>query len=215
MVFVLRLRRLFEATEHHFAYPMTIQSRIANSDFSLRPFTESDEPAWQKLRLQNQQWLEPWNATDPQSGAAMSFYQWIHSLDSDAEEGNSVVLGMRYQGQLVGEISLGAIAYGSMRTGIVGYWIDRGHAGKGLTPLAVAVLADWAFFAEQGPHLHRLEIALLPENSNSRRVVEKVGFIYEGIRRRYMHVAGQWRDHETWSLIAEDVVGSVEARLMR
>jgi ribosomal-protein-alanine N-acetyltransferase len=56
-------------------------------------------------------------------------------------------------------------------------------------------------------------VALLPVNANSRRVVEKVGFRPEGIKRHYMHVAGQWRDHETWALLAEDVVGTVEAQL--
>jgi hypothetical protein len=30
-----------------------------------------------------------------------------------------------------------------------------------------------------------------------------------------MHVAGKWQDHETWSLLAEDVVGTVESRLVQ
>jgi ribosomal-protein-alanine N-acetyltransferase len=192
---------------------MSISSHVVKPGFALRPFRESDEPRWQKLRTQNHDWLEPWNASDPQSGVALTFAEWVRSIDEDAHAGKAVVLAMVDNGEIVGEVSLGAIAYGSLRSGIVGYWISQDHAGRGLTPLAVALLADWAFFSQQGPHLHRLEVALLPVNANSRRVVEKVGFIPEGLKRHYMHVAGQWRDHETWSLLAEDVVGTVESQL--
>jgi ribosomal-protein-alanine N-acetyltransferase len=176
---------------------------------------ESDEGQWQALRTRNHDWLAPWNSSDPMGGSPLTFSEWVRSLDEDGHKGAAAVFAMILNGKIVGEVSLGAISYGSLRTGIVGYWVDRDHAGQGLTPLAVALLADWAFFAQRGPHLHRLEVALLPINSNSRRVVEKLGFTREGIRRHYMHVAGKWQDHETWSLLAEDVVGTVESRLVQ
>ena len=66
------------------------------------------------------------------------------------------------------------------------------------------IIDGWAFCDPTGPRLHRMEIALLPENERSRRVACKVGCHYEGVRPRYMFVNGQWRDHETYSLFAED-----------
>ena len=118
--------------------------------------------------------------------------------------GRGVVFAIDYHEHIVGQISLGAIDLGSMRTGVIGYWVDQRYAGHGFAPMAVALLADWAFCDPTGPRLHRMEIALLPENERSRRVACKVGCHYEGVRPRYMFVNGQWRDHETYSLFAED-----------
>lgn len=109
---MLRFRRLFEPTDSNFAYPMSISSRVVRPSFALRPFREADEPRWQKLRTQNHDWLEPWNASDPQSGVALSFTEWVRSIDEDAHEGKAVVLAMVDGGEIVGEVSLGAVAYG-------------------------------------------------------------------------------------------------------
>ena len=49
------------------------------------------------------------------------------------------------------------------------------------------------------------EINVRPENTASLRVVEKLGFRDEGIRRRFLHIAGDWRDHRTFALTAEEV----------
>lgn len=73
-----------------------------------------------------------------------------------------------------------------------------------LPPMAVALLADWALTDPFGPVLHRLEIAILPDNARSLAVVRKVGAHHEGLRERYMYVNGQWRDHVTFALLAED-----------
>lgn len=210
---VLRLRKLFEPSPSRFDPPVDIRSRVINPDVALRPFTVQDEARWNELKSRNRDWLAQWTASDPVDSTPMTFTQWVAALDDDARSGASLSLAVTLRGQIVGEISLGALSYGSLRSGMVGYWIDKSHAGRGLIPLAVAILADWAFSATNGPHLHRIEIALLPVNGNSRRVVEKLGFVREGLRRRYMHVAGQWRDHEAWSLLADEVVGSVEDRL--
>ena len=43
--------------------------------------------------------------------------------------------------------------------------------------------------------LHRIEIALRPENVASKRVAEKAGYIFEGLRPRFLHIDGAWRDH--------------------
>jgi ribosomal-protein-alanine N-acetyltransferase len=53
--------------------------------------------------------------------------------------------------------------------------------------------------------LHRVEICIRPENRNSRRVVEKLGFREEGLRPRFLHIDGAWRDHLVYVLTAEEV----------
>ena len=80
--------------------------------------------------------------------------------------------------------------------------------------MAVALLADWAMFDPTGPRLHRMEIDILPENKRSRAVARKVGATLEGVRRAYMYVNDQCRDHESYVLMAEDAPNGFTARLM-
>ena len=53
--------------------------------------------------------------------------------------------------------------------------------------------------------LHRIEIAIRPENTASLRVVEKLGFTEIGLAPRYLHINGDWRDHVLFAVTAEDV----------
>ena len=63
--------------------------------------------------------------------------------------------------------------------------------------------------------LHRLEANIRPENHASRRVVEKLGFREEGIRRRQLHINGAWRDHICYALTLEDVPNGLLAQWRR
>ena len=64
-----------------------------------------------------------------------------------------------------------------------------------------------------GPRCIGWEIAILPDNARSLAVVRKVGAHHEGLRERYMYVNGQWRDHVTFALLAEDMGQGFAARL--
>ncbi|MBO0835120.1 MAG: GNAT family N-acetyltransferase, partial [Actinobacteria bacterium] len=52
--------------------------------------------------------------------------------------------------------------------------------------------------------LHRVEATIRPENAASRRVVEKLGFREEGLRRRCLHIDGAWHDHICYAMTVED-----------
>jgi ribosomal-protein-alanine N-acetyltransferase len=97
--------------------------------------------------------------------------------------------------RFIGQITLGGIVLGAYRGAHIGYWIDQDCANRGYTTRAVKTLTHFAFSHLQ---LHRIEINLRPENSASRKVAEKSGYIFEGLRPRYLHIAGDWRDHLTF-----------------
>lgn len=195
--------------------PRFIQSNALNVPILLRPLGMDDYEEWNEVRWRNNEWLSPWESDDPTHGMSISYEEWIRQLRHNEKNGVGAVFVMEHQGRIVGQISLGAICYGAMRTGVVGYWVDERCAGRGFAPMAVCLLADWAMLDPSGPQLHRLEIALLPENERSRNVAIKVGARAEGIRRAYMYVNGQWRDHETYALLAEDAPNGFTFRLMR
>ncbi len=47
----------------------------------------------------------------------------------------------------------------------------------------------------------------MPENEASRKLLEKVGFQYEGYAREYLRIDGDWRDHLLYALLREDPRG--------
>ena len=104
---------------------------------------------------------------------------------------------------------MSSISYGSLSSATIGYWVAQSAAGRGLTPAAVALATDHVF-RELG--LHRMEICIRPENAASLRVVQKLGFRYEGLRRRYIHIDGDWRYHYAFALTQEEVPQGVLAR---
>ena len=63
--------------------------------------------------------------------------------------------------------------------------------------------------------LRRVEVNIRPENTASRRVVEKLGFREEGLRPRYLHIDGDWRDHVSYALTAEMPAGCSPGGLAR
>lgn len=197
-----------------FEMPEFIQSHSMCVPVSLRPLTSADYDEWNEVRWRNDAWLKPWESNDPMHGASISYKEWMRRLRRNEHDGSGAVFAIEHHGRIVGQVSLGAICYGAMRSGVVGYWVDERCAGRGYAPMAVALMADWAMFDATGPHLHRMEIDMLPENERSRNVAIKLGATYEGVRRAYMYVNGRWRDHESYVLMAEDAPNGFTARLM-
>ena len=94
------------------------------------------------------------------------------------------------------------IDWGSLRSASAGYWVAESCAGQGIVPFALAAACDHAFLVLG---LHRVEVNIRPENTASLRVVEKLGFREEGLRRHYLHIDGKWRDHRSFALTSEDL----------
>ena len=94
------------------------------------------------------------------------------------------------------------VLWGSMRSTSLGYWIDKAHAGQNIVPTAVALASDY-LFTRVG--LHRIEINIVPDNAASLRVVEKLGFRFEGLRKDYIHINGEWKDHQSFALTANEI----------
>lgn len=179
----------------------------------LRPVRLSDQREWEDVRWRNRDWLDPWESGDPLGADPPTFRRWVALIRRSERRGTGTSMLVDQGGRIVGQVSLGAVSGGALRSGIVGYWVDRVHAGRGIAPMAVALFADWVFHGDPGPRLHRLEIAMLPGNVRSRRVAEKLHARYEGRRSRYMFVDGRWRDHDCYVLLAEDCVGGPAALL--
>lgn len=160
----------------------------------LRPLRIRDRGEWLQLRSRNRDWLKPWEATSPSliNFDPPSFNQLVMYHRREARNLRALSYIIWFEGRMVGQITLGGIAFGALRGAHIGYWIDEGFSNRGITTEAVVAVTDFGF---QSLKLHRIEIALRPENEASKRVAEKAGFDFEGIRPRFLHIDGAWRDH--------------------
>ena len=178
----------------------------------LRPLVMRDAANWARLRNNNAEWLGPWEATLPKgTGAGISSYRdMIRTLRSRARQGHAMPFVVTFDGEMVGQLTVNGITWGSARWANIGYWVARSHAGLSIMPTAVALVCDHLLTTTG---LHRIEIAIRPENVASLRVVEKLGFAKIGLAPRFLHIAGDWRDHEIFQILAEDVPEGLLPRL--
>ena len=188
-------------------WPVTLR----DGEVGLRPLRQRDARHWRELRSRNAAWLRRWEATspDPSVESAPTFAAMVRRLRAEARAGQCLPFVITYGGVVVGQLTVGGISYGSLRSAHVGYWVDEAVAGRGIAPTAVALAVDHCF----GPlRLHRIEVNIRPENTASRRVAEKLGFRLEGLRPRYLHIDGDWRDHLGFALTADEVPEGLLAR---
>lgn len=169
----------------------------------LRPLRLREARRWRTVRNANASWLAPWEATHPDAGdIPPSYGQMIRAFAREARAGRMLPFAVTYDDQLVGQLTVSGITWGSLRSAHIGYWVDRRVAGRGIIPTGVAMATDYCFFSLG---LHRVEVNIRPENQASLRVAQKLGFRPEGVRKRYLHIDGAWRDHATFALTVEDV----------
>jgi len=177
----------------------------------LRPLARGDARAWKEVRNRNAAWLTPWEATIPpgDSSVPKTFRGLVRDLRRQARASRTLPFAVTVDGVFAGQLTVSNIIGGSARWAQVGYWIDARYAGQGFVPAAVALVVDYCLF-EMG--LHRIEIAIRPENHSSLRVVEKLGFTEVGFAPRYLHIDGDWRDHRLFAMTVEDCPGGLLRR---
>lgn len=172
----------------------------------------SDARAWHEVRSRNAAWLGPWEATVPPGdrSAPRTFRGLVRDLRRQTRQGRALAFAVTLDGDFVGQLTVSNIIGGSARWGQVGYWIDQRVAGQGVIPTAVALVVDHCLL-ELG--MHRIEVAIRPENVASLRVVEKLGFTEVGYATRYLHIDGDWRDHRLFALTVEEIGEGLVRRL--
>ncbi len=177
--------------------------QVPDGTLLLRGLRRRDAPAWREVRARNAQWLGPWEATvPPEAGEAVPTYaQMVGRFRAEARAGRTLAWAMVLNGSLIGQVTVGGIALGSLRAANIGYWIDSRYAGRGLTPMGVAMACDHCYGSLR---LHRIEVVIRPANVASLRVVAKLGFRHEGSRPAYLHIDGDWRDHEVFALNVDE-----------
>jgi ribosomal-protein-alanine N-acetyltransferase len=181
-----------------------------------RPLQRKDFTQWQHARLRDEALIRRWDATSEliweQRHSRAMWHAHRTLLRVGARRGEVVPFAITVDGAFAGQVTLGGIQRGALRSAWVGYWVDSRYHGKGVGTAAVALLVAHAF----GPvGLHRVEATISPQNLASRAVVEHLGFRQEGELLRYLDIDGAWRDHLLFGLTVEELPGGLAQLLQR
>lgn len=84
------------------------------------------------------------------------------------------------------------------KTGELGYWLGRDYWGQGIMTDAVAHVAPYVM---EDFGLRRLQASVYEWNHASMRVLEKNGFVLEGIARANVFKDGQVIDESVYALV--------------
>jgi [ribosomal protein S5]-alanine N-acetyltransferase len=185
----------------------SLTTRVVTDRLVLRPPRPSDVPELRRLLRANADHLRPWEPSptpgeDPTSLTAVANRITRQRRDWKRGDSFALLLTLRERGEpIVGRINLGGVLHGAFQNAHVGYWIDREHQRRGLVSEGVIGAFAFAFGVAK---LHRLQIAIMPANVASLRVMEKVGVRKEGFAERYLRIAGRWEDHVIFAVTIED-----------
>ncbi|MEX2289096.1 MAG: GNAT family protein [Mycobacteriales bacterium] len=191
-------------------------ARLAHGEVQVRPLQARDAGAWSEVRIRNEGWLARWEGRPADAAPAswrdrhspVVFAALLRSTRREARAGRMLPFAVEVGGRLAGQVTVAHVVRGALDGASVGYWVDQRVAGRGVLPTALALVLDHCF----GPvGLHRIEADVRPENTASRRVVEKLGFREEGLHLRLLFIDEQWRDHVCYALLRDEVQGGVLA----
>jgi ribosomal-protein-alanine N-acetyltransferase len=186
--------------------PNGLASAVRRRGFSvyLRPPRSSDARAFleavEASRRLHGAWVQP-----PRTPAR--FAQFVRRFGGSAKRDPLAVTHLGFlvcrceDDAIVGVFNLSEIVRGLFQSAYLGYYAFSPHAGAGYMAEGLQLTLGVAF---RRLRLHRVEANIQPANRRSLRLAREAGFVREGFSRRYVRIAGRWRDHVRMAILAED-----------
>jgi ribosomal-protein-alanine N-acetyltransferase len=106
-------------------------------------------------------------------------------------------------GEILGSINCTNIVRGAFQSAYLGFSVAQKFEGQGYMTDALTIVIPYLF---RKARIHRIMANHLPENHRSARLLERLGFVPEGLARDYLFINGRWRDHVLRSLTNPDWV---------
>lgn len=134
-------------------------------------------------------------------------YSILKMIESEIEGNDkqsllSLYIYLKNDTSIIGKVALSNIVRGGFQSCFIGYKIDENEINKGYITEAITEVIRVAF---EEYKLHRIEANIMPKNVRSIRVVEKLGFEYEGISKKYLNIDGIWEDHCHYVILNDDI----------
>ncbi|MEM7001377.1 MAG: GNAT family protein [Pseudomonadota bacterium] len=171
----------------------------------LRKINAQDEQTFTQLMRDSVELHEPW-ISPPTDNTTFRYY--LQRINRQDHEGFAVC--RKEDDAIVGAININNIVRGSFLSASLGYYVVAAYQGTGYMQEGLLQLIRHAC-STMG--LHRLEANIQPDNIRSQRLVERCGFVCEGLSRDFLYINGAWRDHQRWCYV--DQRASLRAQRLR
>lgn len=99
---------------------------------------------------------------------------------------------------IIGTVNFYNITLGSFSTCQIGYKFDQNYARNGYAYESIKKGMDVLFHELK---LHRIEANIMPMNQPSIKLIEKLGFHYEGVAESSIQIKGLWEDHARYAYL--------------
>lgn len=174
--------------------------RLPGNTIFLRRLGKKDAPALRALLDESRKWLKPWAPPVSDPLLLNDIVKRIAKAHREAKAGRRLELGIfsHDRSVLMGVISLHTVVYGVAHSAGLGYWVGERFGGRGVIKQAVAAMTA---FAIEEAGLHRIWAGVQESNVRSWRVLERLGFTYEGNHRQEIFIDGDWRDQRFYTLL--------------
>ena len=137
----------------------------------------------------------------PQTPSAFAAYVEHYGTAVAASRHAGLLVIRNDDDALAGVFNFSEIVRGAFCSAYVGYYGFVPLTRDGYMTEGFALALDFAF---RRLGLHRVEANVQPANHRSLALAERLGFEREGYSRRYVKIAGRWRDHIRFAMLAED-----------
>jgi ribosomal-protein-alanine N-acetyltransferase len=172
----------------------------------LKSITKADGERLYDFLMRNYEFFKPWSPLYEEDYDMIEHHTARAEYhEKDAESGKGIKFGLCKKEEpqkIIGTAALSNIIKGPFLSCFLGYRVDEKENGKGYATEGIKRAVEYAFIDLK---LHRIEANIIPRNKASVRVVEKLGFTYEGLSKKYLQINGVWEDHLHYVLLNENI----------
>ncbi|VVJ17972.1 Acetyltransferase [Amycolatopsis camponoti] len=136
-----------------------------------------------------------WDAPVPEAAARRLVHEFATAVEGKP---GWFQYAVERDGVLIGDV--GIRLAGNRKQAEVGFTIARAHQGNGYASEAVQCVLDRVF----ATGVRRVSAECDARNTASARLLERLGFTREGVRRRHTWLKGEWTDDLLFGLLAEN-----------
>jgi len=153
----------------------------------------------EKHRQYLRRWL-PWLDNNKYLQNTVDFIKYSRKQYKDS---TSMHLAISSKDSIVGIIGFHKVDWINHSTSI-GYWLVEDYQGRGIVTKSCKSLIDYAF-GSLG--MNRVEIRCAVENSRSRAIPERLGFMEEGVAREAEWLYDRYVDHAVYAMLRSEWEG--------
>lgn len=139
--------------------------------------------------------LEPFQSVED----ALNEISWYESI-LDENTGIRWGITLKEENKVIGSCGFLEMVAQHHRSDI-GFELSKQHWGKGLASEALEAVVTYGF---KEMNLQRIQALIEPPNIPSQKLVEKHGFVKEGLLRKYEYTCGKFDDLYMYSLLKEE-----------